>query len=83
MDLLAAAWRADGWHGRDSRRAVRPLLHSMPAHDRREIMEAQRAGAAKQIERVLGSASAGVGTDVGWTLTQGTIDPACQAPLSW
>ena len=41
----AAAWRADGWHGRDSRRAARPLLHNMPAHDRREIMAAQRTGA--------------------------------------
>lgn len=34
----AAAWRADGWHGRDHRRAARPMLHSAPAHNRREIM---------------------------------------------
>ena len=40
----AAAWRADGWHGRDSRRPPRPLLHSAPAHDSREIRMAQRAG---------------------------------------
>lgn len=33
----AQAWRADGWHGRDVRRAGRPLLHSVPAHDAREV----------------------------------------------
>ncbi len=42
---LAASWRADGWHGRDPRRAPRRLLHSAPAHDRWEIRMAQRAGA--------------------------------------
>ncbi|WP_022683635.1 thiamine phosphate synthase [Sphingobium bisphenolivorans] len=41
----AAAWRADGWHGRDCRRARRPLLHSAPAHDGREMEAARRAGA--------------------------------------
>ncbi|MDV5824623.1 thiamine phosphate synthase [Sphingobium naphthae] len=42
---VAAAWHADGWHGRAARRAGRPLLHSAPAHDRREMQAAQRAGA--------------------------------------
>jgi thiamine-phosphate pyrophosphorylase len=41
----AAGWRADGWHGRDPRRAARPLLHSAPAHDAREVQAARRAGA--------------------------------------
>lgn len=39
----AAAWRADGWHGRDYRHAARPMLHSAPAHDRREIIAAAPA----------------------------------------
>lgn len=39
----AAAWRADGWHGRDHRRPARPMLHSAPAHDRREIIAATPA----------------------------------------
>lgn len=39
----AAAWRADGWHGRDHRRASRPMLHSAPAHDRRELATAAAA----------------------------------------
>lgn len=38
----AAAWKADGWHGRDMRRAARPLLHSAPAHDAGEIAAARR-----------------------------------------
>lgn len=42
----AAAWKADGWHGRNARRAARPLLHSTPAHDRREVVAAGRDGAA-------------------------------------
>ncbi len=41
----AAAWRADGWHGRDGRRAARRLLHSMPVHDARELVAASRARA--------------------------------------
>lgn len=36
----AAAWRADGWHGRNARRAMRPMLHSAPAHDAREVIRA-------------------------------------------
>ncbi|MEJ7932687.1 thiamine phosphate synthase [Sphingobium sp. AN558] len=38
----AAAWGADGWHGRHARRAGRPLLHSAPAHDAREVVNAGR-----------------------------------------
>lgn len=38
----AAAWGADGWHGRDARRVARPLLHSAPAHDARELASAGR-----------------------------------------
>ncbi|MEQ6334088.1 thiamine phosphate synthase [Sphingobium sp. MK2] len=41
----AAAWRADGWHGRDTRRVVRPMLHSMAAHDVREVLAARRGRA--------------------------------------
>ncbi|MET0248144.1 MAG: thiamine phosphate synthase [Sphingobium sp.] len=41
----AAAWRADGWHGRDARRRARPMLCSAPAHDAREMRAAERAGA--------------------------------------
>lgn len=41
----AAAWKADGWHGRSTRQAVRPMLHSAPAHNAREILAAERAGA--------------------------------------
>jgi len=45
----AAAWAADGWHGRDARRAgpigARAMLHSAPAHDAREMMAAGRGGA--------------------------------------
>ena len=41
----AAAWRADGWHGRDGRRAARPLLHSRPVHGARELVAASRAKA--------------------------------------
>lgn len=41
----AVAWRADGRHGRGARRAVRPMLYSAPAHDRRELVAAERAGA--------------------------------------
>lgn len=43
---MAAAWRADGWHGRDGRgRVARPMLHSAPVHDLRERIAAQRARA--------------------------------------
>ncbi|MEC3951043.1 thiamine phosphate synthase [Sphingobium sp. HWE2-09] len=41
----AAAWRADGVHGRDARAAVRPLLRSRAVHDAREAVAARRAGA--------------------------------------
>ena len=37
---LARAWRADGWHGRG---AGRGMLHSAPAHDRRELAAAAGA----------------------------------------
>lgn len=40
----AAAWGADGWHGRDARKAGHPLLHSAPVHDARELQAASRAG---------------------------------------
>jgi thiamine-phosphate pyrophosphorylase len=42
---LAAAWRADGAHGRIVQRTARPLLHTAPVHDRREFVAARRAGA--------------------------------------
>ena len=38
----AAAWGADGWHGRGRG----PGLHSAPVHDRRELRAAERSGAA-------------------------------------
>ena len=38
--IQAQAWGADGWHGRDRRRAAKPLLHSRPVHDRREMVQA-------------------------------------------
>jgi len=41
----AAAWRADGAHGRPLRRSARPLLRTAPAHDRSEMVAAVRAGA--------------------------------------
>lgn len=41
----AAAWRADGVHGRDGRRAARPLVRSRAVHDAREAVAARRAGA--------------------------------------
>ncbi|NML11782.1 thiamine phosphate synthase [Sphingobium sp. AR-3-1] len=41
----AAAWRADGAHGRDGRRTVRPLVRSRAVHDAREAVAARRAGA--------------------------------------
>lgn len=41
----AAGWRADGWHGRGGRGTVRPMLHSAPAHDAREMIAAQRGAA--------------------------------------
>lgn len=41
----AAAWGADGWHGRDARRTARPLLHSAPVHDAREMGVAWRGRA--------------------------------------
>ncbi|MEK7342937.1 MAG: thiamine phosphate synthase [Pseudomonadota bacterium] len=39
----AAAWRADGAHGRDRRRAARPLLRSAPVHTPREALAARSA----------------------------------------
>ncbi|WP_088181684.1 thiamine phosphate synthase [Sphingobium sp. Z007] len=39
----AAAWRADGAHGRDVRRTARPLLRSQAVHDVREAMTARGA----------------------------------------
>lgn len=39
----AAAWRADGAHGRDRRRTLRPLLRSAPVHSPREALAAQCA----------------------------------------
>lgn len=39
----AAAWRADGAHGRDRRRALRPLLRSAPVHNPREALAARCA----------------------------------------
>jgi len=39
----AAAWKADGVHGRSRRHASRPLLRSAPAHDRRELLAARHA----------------------------------------
>ncbi len=43
----AAAWKADGWHGRSGqqRYAGRPMIHSAPAHDRKEIRAAHGSGA--------------------------------------
>ena len=41
----AAAWQADGWHGRDTQRVARPMVHSMAAHDAREMAAARRCGA--------------------------------------
>lgn len=40
----AQAWKADGWHGKERRRRG-PLVHSMAAHNRRELVAAARAGA--------------------------------------
>lgn len=42
---LAGAWGADGWHGPAVQRAVRPLLHSMAAHDARELHRFVQASA--------------------------------------
>ncbi|WP_454885828.1 thiamine phosphate synthase [Sphingomonas oryzagri] len=39
----AAAWKADGVHGRSPQRALRPLIRSAPAHDRRELRSARHA----------------------------------------
>jgi thiamine-phosphate pyrophosphorylase len=39
----AAAWKADGAHGRSASRVARPLIRSAPAHDRRELRAANRA----------------------------------------
>lgn len=41
----AAAWRADGVHGRDAKRTARPMIRTAPAHSARELLAAQRAGA--------------------------------------
>jgi thiamine-phosphate pyrophosphorylase len=43
----AAAWRADGAHGRRFVRTARPLLRTVPVHDRRELRAAARAGAER------------------------------------
>ncbi|CAM8672969.1 thiamine phosphate synthase [Sphingobium sp.] len=40
----AVAWQADGAHGRDARRADRPLIRSRAVHDAREAAAARRAG---------------------------------------
>ena len=40
----AAAWGADGWHGRGYWRAARPLVRSMAVHNARELRAAERAG---------------------------------------
>jgi thiamine-phosphate pyrophosphorylase len=42
----AAAWRADGWHGRDHEPSSRPLLHSIPAHNLKEVVAASRGRAS-------------------------------------
>ncbi|MFD2429986.1 thiamine phosphate synthase [Sphingobium scionense] len=39
----AAAWRADGWHGRDGPKNFHRLIHSLAAHDARELQAAARA----------------------------------------
>ncbi|QJU57243.1 thiamine phosphate synthase [Sphingomonas sp. AP4-R1] len=41
----AIGWRADGWHGRGSRRLPRLMLRTAPVHDLREMETARRAGA--------------------------------------
>ncbi|MGC4250552.1 MAG: thiamine phosphate synthase [Sphingobium sp.] len=42
----AVAWGADGWHGGDRRRGARgAMLHSVPAHDARQVVTAGRGGA--------------------------------------
>lgn len=41
----AAAWRADGAHGRDLRGVARPLVRSRAVHDAREAVAARRVGA--------------------------------------
>lgn len=41
----AAAWGADGWHGRGMGGVARPLLHSMAVHDAAELQAAERAHA--------------------------------------
>ncbi|WP_066607251.1 thiamine phosphate synthase [Sphingobium cupriresistens] len=41
----AAAWRADGAHGRDASRVTRPLVRSRAVHDGLEAVAARRAGA--------------------------------------
>ncbi len=41
----AAAWGADGWHGRGAGRATRPLFRSMAVHNALELQAAERVGA--------------------------------------
>ena len=41
----AAAWGADGWHGRRVGQAARPMVRSMAVHSARELLAAERAGA--------------------------------------
>lgn len=38
----AIGWRADGWHGRTRYRGARGMIHTAPAHDRREVIAAGR-----------------------------------------
>lgn len=42
---LVVAWRADGRHGRGRARLPAGLIRTAPAHDRRELAAAARAGA--------------------------------------
>lgn len=42
---IAAAWHADGVHGRAGHRVARPLLRTAPAHDAVELRAALLAGA--------------------------------------
>ena len=41
----AAAWGADGWHGRGVGQAARPMVRSMAVHSACELVAAERAGA--------------------------------------
>ena len=41
----AAAWGADGWHGREAGWAARPMFRSMAVHNARELRAAECVGA--------------------------------------